>query len=152
MNTSKKMSESQTEQSHIVMSTDINGAGRLFGGRLMEWIDIAAAVTARRHCNRDVVTVSVDSLRFKAPAHVNDTVVLNGRVVYTGRTSMDVKVDVYVETLGGESELISVALLSLVALDENEMPTPVPTLELENEKQHADWEKAVERRERFGRS
>jgi len=65
---------------------------------------------------------------------------------------MDVKVDVYVETLGGERELISVALLSLVALDENETPTPIPLLELETEKQRADWEKAVERRERVGRS
>ena len=71
---SKYVSESQTEQVQIVMHGDANGQGRLFGGRLTEWIDIVAAVVARRHSGCEVTTVSIDNLHFKAPAYINDAV------------------------------------------------------------------------------
>ena len=96
----KRISESQTEQVQIVMPGDTNGYGRLFGGRLVEWIDIVAAVVARRHSGREVTTVSIDNLNFKAPAHSNETVVLIGRVTYAGRTSMEIRVDTYAENMG----------------------------------------------------
>ena len=63
---------SRAVQTQIVLNEHINGAGRLFGGRLMEWIDIVAAVAARRHSGRNVTTASVDTLSFKAPAYLND--------------------------------------------------------------------------------
>ena len=71
----KKVSESFTEQYHIVMSGDINGSGRLFGGKLLSWIDEIAGIVAMRHCGGTVTTVAIDNLRFKAGAYLNDVVV-----------------------------------------------------------------------------
>ena len=98
----KTVAQSRTEQIQILMPEHINGYKRLFGGRLMEWIDVVAAVAARRHSNRNVTTVAVDHLEFRAPAHVNDTVVLVGQLTHVGRTSMEVRVDTFIEELNGE--------------------------------------------------
>jgi len=142
----KYISQSKTEQVQIVMSVDINGKGRLFGGRLAEWIDIVAAVVARRHSGREVTTVSIDNLHFKAPAYINDTVVLIGSVTYVGKTSIEVKVDTYAENLTGERKMINKAYVVLVALDENEKPVSVPPLVIENEQQKEEWEAGEKRR------
>jgi len=142
---SKRVSESKTEQVQIVMSGDINGNGRLFGGRLAEWIDVVAAVVARRHAGREVTTVSIDNLHFKAPAYANDTVVLVGRVIYVGRTSVEVRVDTFAENLHGRRSMINQAYVVLVALDENERPAPVPALLLETEEERAEWELGEQR-------
>ena len=141
----KRVSESKTEQVQIVMSGDINGNGRLFGGRLAEWIDVVAAVVARRHAGREVTTVSIDNLHFKAPAYANDTVVLVGRVTYVGRTSMEVRVDTFAETLQGRRSMINQAYVILVALDENERPALVPGLLPETEEERAEWERGEQR-------
>ena len=66
----KKVSDSETHQLHVVIHPDINGFGRLFGGRLLEWIDEVAGATARRHCGRDATTVAIDNLYFKSGAIV----------------------------------------------------------------------------------
>ena len=95
----KPVSASFTQQVQIIMPQHINGASRLFGGRLMEWIDVVAGVTARRHAGCDVTTASVGRLDFLAPAGVNDTILLEGRITWTGRTSMEVRVDTFVEGL-----------------------------------------------------
>jgi len=121
------------------MQGDANGHGRLFGGRLTEWIDIVAAVVARRHSGCEVTTVSIDNLHFKAPAYINDTVVLIGCVTFTGRTSIEVRVDTYAENLQGERNMINKAYVVMVALDENEKPAPVPALTLETDRQRAEW-------------
>ena len=142
----KRVSESQTEQIQIVMSGDINGYGRLFGGRLVEWIDVVAAVVARRHSGHEVTTVSMDNLHFKAPAYVNETVVLVGRVTYVGSTSMGVMVDTYAENLSGDRRMINRAYVVLVAIDENEAPVPVPALILENDEQRSAWAAGQERK------
>lgn len=131
---------SRTEHTQIVLSEHINGQGRLFGGRLMEWIDIAAAVSARRHCGYNVTTASVDTLNFKAPAFVNDTIVLVAQVTYAGTTSMEVRVDTYVEALDGERRCINTAYLVEVALDDLGRPTPVPPLLPETEEERAEAE------------
>ena len=110
MCTPKPASASLTSHVQILMPTDLNGYGRLFGGRLMEWIDVVAGVTARRHSGCEVTTAAVDSLEFHAPAHVNDTIVLEGRVTCTGRTSMEVRVDTFVESLNGERKRVNRAL------------------------------------------
>ena len=135
----KRVSESRTEQVQILTQGVLNGYGRLFGGKLMEWIDIVAAVTARRHCNRNVTTASVDSLEFTAPAYANDTIVLVGTVTYTGRTSMEVCVKTYIEKLSGQRKLINRAYLIMVALDENETPVEVPELICETEEQEREF-------------
>jgi len=143
----KRISESQTEQVQIVMSCDINGYGRLFGGRLAEWIDIVAAVVARRHSGHEVITVSIDNLHFMAPAYTNETIVLIGRVTHTGRTSIEVRVDTYVEDMRGKRSIINRAYVVMVALDKNERPVPVPSLILENDEQRAEWAAGEKRRD-----
>ena len=124
----KSKKESFTEQVQILTQSNMNGFGRLFGGQLMEWIDIVAAVTARRHSHRNVTTVLVDSLEFKHPARVNDTLVLTGEIEKVGNSSMDIAVNTYIEYLSGERKLINKARLVMVALDENDRPTAVPKL------------------------
>lgn len=143
----KRVSDSQTEQIQIVMPGDTNGYGRLFGGRLVEWIDIVAAVVARRHSGLEVTTVSIDNLHFKAAAYTNQTVVLIGRVTYVGRTSVEVRVDTYAETLLGERSKINRAYVVMVALDKYEKPAAVPSLILETDRQKADWAAGEKRRE-----
>lgn len=128
------------------MPEHINGAGRLFGGKLVEWIDVVASVVARRHSGCNVITAAIDNLQFKAGAYVNDTLVLIGRVTHVGRTSMEVRVDTYVESLCGTRSVVNRAYLVLVALDEQGHPTPVPGLLLENETERAEWD-AGERRQ-----
>lgn len=136
---------SRTVQTQIVLNEHINGAGRLFGGRLMEWIDIVAGVAARRHSGRNVTTASVDTLSFKAPAYLNDTVSIEGVVTCTGRTSMEVRVDTYVEALDGQRSMINRAYLVLVALDAQGHPTPVPPLLAETDEEKAEQEAGLRR-------
>jgi acyl-CoA hydrolase len=136
----KRVSESRTEQVQILTQAELNGYGRLFGGRLMEWIDIVAAVSARRHCGRNVTTASIDTLNFKAPAFINDTIVLIAQVTYAGTTSMEVRVDTYVEALDGERNCINTAYLVEVALDDLGRPTQVPPLLPETEEERAEAE------------
>ena len=142
----KRISESQTEQIQIIMPGDANGTGRLFGGRLVEWIDIVAAVVARRHSGHEVTTVSIDNLHFKAPAYINDTVVLLGRVTYTGNTSIEVRVDTYAENLRGERNIINKAYVVMVAINKNEKPVSVPGLILETDEDKSEWAAGEKRR------
>ena len=139
----KRASDSFTTQVQILTQANLNGYLRLFGGQLMSWMDVVAAVTARRHSGKNVTTASVRNLNFHRPAHANDTVVLTGEVVYVGRTSMEIRVCAYVEELGSERILINEARFIMVALDENERPTEVPGLLLETEEQRRLWDEAV---------
>lgn len=127
------------------MSAQINGAGRLFGGVLVEWIDVVAAVVARRHSNRTVTTASIDNLQFRAAAFQDNTVLLDGRITYVGRTSMEIRVDTFVEALDGTRSLVNRAYLVMVALDERQKPTPVPRLLLETDEERAEWDAGCKR-------
>lgn len=136
----KRASESCAEQIQILMPEHINGYNRLFGGRLVEWIDIVAGVVARRHSGCNVTTAAIDNLQFEGAAHVNNTIVLLGRITYVGKTSMEVRVDTFVEHLDGSRTKVNRAYLVMVALDENENPTAVPGLVLETDEDKAEWE------------
>lgn len=119
----KKCEDSMTEITKLLQYRDINGQNRLFGGRLMEWIDEAAGVAAMRHAGGNCVTLMVDSLKFKHGAVLNDIVVLIAKVTYVGNTSMEVRVDTYVEeTQTGIRRAINHAYLTLVHVDENGRP------------------------------
>lgn len=144
----KRAADSFTTQVQVLTQANLNGYSRLFGGQLMSWMDIVAAVTARRHSGQNVTTASVTDLSFHAPAYANDTVVLTGELVYVGRTSMEVAVSVYVEALSGKRTLINEARFIMVALDENERPTEVPGLLLETEEQRRKWDEAAARRKK----
>lgn len=139
--------DSYAEQVQILTQKDMNGYNRLFGGRLMEWIDIVASVVARRHSGRNVTTAVVDTLTFRAPAHLNDTVILCGRITYVGRTSMEVCVETYVEHLDSSRTLINTAYVIIIAIDENEKPVEVPRLKLETEEEKSEWMLAEKRAE-----
>lgn len=143
----KSVKDSYAEQVQILTQKDMNGYKRLFGGRLMEWIDIVASVVARRHSGRNVTAAVVDTLTFRAPAHLNDTVILCGRITYVGRTSMEVCVETYVEHLDSSRTLINTAYVIIIAIDENEKPVEVPRLKLETEEEKAEWALAEKRAE-----
>lgn len=125
----KKRSDSHTEHVQIVMYRHTNGSGRLFGGALLQMIDVVGAICARRHSGTEVTTVAIDNLSFKAPAEINSTIVLISEVMSVGRTSMKVKVSTFVENLDGHREEINVANMTFVALDKNNTPTVVPLLD-----------------------
>lgn len=147
--TKKQAEESLTEQYHLLMPPDLNGAGRLFGGRLLMWIDETAGIVGRRHAGKEVVTAAIDNLRFKAGAFGNDILYMCGRVVYTGRTSMEVRVDTYVEAPDGMRRPINRAYVTMVSIDDNQRPTPVPQLLVETESQKAEWQAALRRKELY---
>ena len=141
----KSVKYSYTEQVQILSQGSLNGYRRLFGGQLMAWIDVVAAVVARRHSGKNVTTVVVDTLQFKGPAYANDTIVLIGKVTYVGNTSMEICVNSYVEELNGTKKLITTAYIVMVALDENEVPTTVPRLIIETEEEKREWAAALKR-------
>jgi len=142
----KRVADSITEQVHIVIPSHISGTNRLFGGQLLAWIDEVSAVTARRHSERNVITASIDNLQFKSPVYINNILVLIARITYVGTTSMEVRVDTYVEDhLTGMRKVVNRAYLVMVALDENEKPTEVPRLILETEAERAEWEAGLRR-------
>ncbi len=143
----KCVADSKIEMVYQVRPEHLNGAGRLFGGQLMSWIDEIAGLVAIRHSNTDVITVAVDNLRFMRGAYQKDILVLEGRLTYVGKTSMEVRVDTYVETLDGMRHPINRAYLTEVAVDENEKPTSVPELIIETESEKAEWEAGKRRRE-----
>ena len=147
----KRVSDSFTRQVQVLGQQDLNGYGRLFGGRLMSWMDIVAAVAARRHAEKNVTTARVEGLEFRHPAHANDLLQLNARVAYVGTSSMIVRVEAFVEQLNGETRLTNCAWFVMVALDENEKPAPVPKLLLETEEEKRIWEEAKRLKESFGR-
>ena len=144
---SKRVSDSIVETVHIVRPNHLNGSGRLFGGILMQWIDEVGGLVAKRHCRKSITTVSVDNLQFIHGAYPGDDIVIIGKITHVGNTSMEVKVDTYVEDENGDRILINQAYLTEVALDKNDRPTKVPRLLLETKEEKKEWEAAVKRRE-----
>ena len=139
--TSKRVEDSLTEQTYLVMHRHINGYGRLFGGQLLSWIDELAGIVAKRHSESEITTACIDQLHFKHPVCLNDTLVMIGRITYVGKTSMEVRIDSYVESLDGMRRLINRAYLVMVAIDiETGKAKQVPGLILETEVQKAEWE------------
>lgn len=143
----KRAIESRVEQVYQIRPKHLNGAGRLFGGRLMEWIDEVAGLVGIRHSQCNVITASVDNLKFIRGVFQNDLVVLVGTLTWVGSTSMEVRVDTYVEKLNGTRYPVNRAYLTLVAVDETGKPTKVPGLLIESIGQQAEWEAGQKRKE-----
>lgn len=124
---SRAPSESSVEMNELVLPTHANALGTIFGGTVMAWIDVCAAMAAQRHARRIVVTASMDALDFIAPIRVGHVVNLKGMVNYVGRTSMEVGVRVETEDpLTGTRLHAASAYLTFVALDAKGRPTAVP--------------------------
>ena len=142
----KTVDESRVETVRVVRPNHLNGANRLFGGILMQWIDEVAGIVAKRHCMCNVTTASVDNLTFLKGAYQNEMVVIQGKLTWGGSSSMEVCVDTYVENLQGERLRINNAHFMMVALDENDKPVQVPRLILQTEDEHLAWAHGEERR------
>lgn len=144
----------KTTAVQIVMPQHCNGYAkpRLFGGQIMAWIDVIGAVAARRYSQKAVTTVCIDHLTFLKPAYLNDTVVQEASVTWTGRTSMEVRVDSMVEKLDGTRELINRAYAVFVALDENDQPSTVPPFSPQTEEEIKEYQNAeIRRKQRTGK-
>ena len=147
MNTeAKTVDESRVETVHIVRPNHLNGANRLFGGILMQWIDEVAGIVAKRHSMSNVTTAYVDNLTFLHGAYQNDLVVIKGKMTWVGSSSMEVCVDTYVETPSGQRDRINNAHFMMVALDENDHPVKVPRLILQTDDEELAWSHGEERR------
>ena len=106
-----------------------------------------AGLVGIRHAQQDVITASVDNLRFIRGAYLKDLIVLVGRVTFVGETSMEVRVDTYVESMDGIRRPINRAYLTLVAVDADGNPVKVPGLVIGTEAEKAEWEAGMKRRE-----
>ena len=129
MDPTKSVSDSVVEMVQLVLPNDVNLLNNLKGGQLMHWIDIAAALTASKHSNKIVATVSMDGLDFKHPVKLGEMVKLVATLQSVGNTSMKIKVSVWAENLQtGSVIMTNEATLVFVALDDNGRPTRVPRL------------------------
>jgi acyl-CoA hydrolase len=150
--------KSLTEKRHTVAATRVetaqavlpgytNGMGTLFGGVVMQWIDVAAAIAAARHARGPVATASMDRLHFLRPVHVEEFVIIKAEVSFAAHTSMEVEVEVFAENpWTGERAQATHAFLTFVALDEAGRPRPVPSLVTETLAEKRRFKQAANRR------
>jgi len=125
----KKPADSQMETRYIVMPHHANHYGILFGGTLMSWIDMLAAMVAQKHCEGEAVTVSIDRLSFHQPILIGNHVVLRASVNYVGHTSMEIGVRVTREDpYTRESVRATTAYLTFVGIDAQKRPIPLPQI------------------------
>lgn len=133
-NHAKSADESQVEMTELVLPQFTNTIGTVFGGQIMSWVDICAAVVAQRHCQKPVVTVSFDSVHFKKPIKQGQVVVLKGRVNAVFRTSLEIGVVVFAEDpMKGERVKAIRAYCTFVAVDADGRPAQIPELLVEGE-------------------
>lgn len=143
----KTVAGSRVKMSELVMPNDTNPLGKLIGGKLMQWMDICAAISAQRHCNRHVVTVAVDNVEFVSAASLGDVVVIEGEVTRAFRTSMELSMRVWAENLRtGSKHLCTTSFYSFVAVDADGKPVPVPEIVPETEMEKYRYEQAEKRR------
>ena len=142
----KTPAQSFTTQVQIVSGADLNGQLILFGGALINWMDICGAFAARRHAEGPVVTVGMDDMHFYASARADESVVLEAKLIYAGKTSMEVFIRVFRENYDGSRLLLADGREYFVALDENRHPRAVPPLLPQTEEEIADFEASKARR------
>ena len=143
---SKTVAETAIEMREMVMPNQTNSHGTVFGGTVMSWIDIAAAMVAARHCGRPVVTAHIDDIDFYAPIKMGYHVLIQASLNYVGKTSMIVGVKVTSENpYTGEARTTTRAYLTFVALDDLGRPIVVPGLEPQSEDEHRRFDNAKKR-------
>jgi acyl-CoA hydrolase len=138
MNSNKPRSpkESLVEMREMVMPNHTNPQNTIFGGVVMSWIDIAAAMCASRHCARPVVTVHIDTITFKEPIKIGHHVRIVARLTYVGNTSMEIEVVVHSENpYTGDSRVTTTAFLTFVAVNEFGKPVSVPPMKIETDEE-----------------
>ncbi len=145
----KNVEDSVTEWTKVVKYSDINSEGRLFGGTLMSWLDEVAGIVGVRHSGNPVTTAAVDNMQFKQGAKLDDIVVMIGKITHVGKSSMEVRVDTYVEDRqNGMRHVLNRAYFTEVCIDDDGTPVLVPYgLNVRTESEKAEWEGAEKRRE-----
>jgi acyl-CoA hydrolase len=140
--------ETRCVMTQIVMPMHTNGiAGVMFGGVMMQWIDVCAGVAAMRQAGGPVVTASIDRLDFLTPVHVGEVVVLRAQVNYVARTSMEVGCRVETEDMRSRQRRYTTkAYLTFVAVDDRGEPRTIPPLRLESDDDRRRWGDAERRR------
>ena len=140
--------KSFASMTELVFPNDTNTLGNLMGGRLLHWMDIVTAISAARHCNRVVVTASVDFVDFKSPISLGEVVLLEAKVTRAFTTSMEVRVEVWAENMqSGERRYCNSAYYTFVAVDQTGRPIPVAKVGPETEAEKELYEGALRRRE-----
>ncbi len=145
----KKVSDSKTIMTEMIMPNDTNPLGNLMGGNLMRWMDVVGGICAGKHCEAHVVTVSVDHVSFQRPIHVGDVITLEATVTRAFNTSIEVYVQVFAHDVKGHnSRRCNDAYFSFVAIDDDSRkPIEVPELTPLTKEEQRLWESAVRRRE-----
>jgi acyl-CoA hydrolase len=142
------LSESHTEMTEMLLPNDTNNLGRALGGVVLHWMDICGAISAMRFANQQCVTASMDHVDFIAPIDLGEIAVIQSYVFNTGRTSIDVKVDVHSENpRTGKHQETTTSFLTFVAIDDTGKPVQVPDLACETEAEKDLREMAVEQRQ-----
>lgn len=145
---SKTPKESLTIQTQMVLPNDTNTLGNLFGGQLLQWMDIVASISAHRHCKRVVVTASVNNVSFNNPINHASIVTLEAKVSRAFTSSMEIFIDVWVEDpVSGKKIKCNEAIYTFVAVDQNGSPLPVPVLIPETEEEKKRFEGALRRKQ-----
>jgi len=130
----KPQSESVTLMTEYVLPQHANALGNVFGGQIMAWVDLCAAICAQRHSGEMAVTAFVDDMKFEQSVKVGEVVRLEARILATFRTSMEIEVIVEGENSRTARRWPCVrALVVFVAIDDQGKPTPVPPLVLDSE-------------------
>lgn len=143
----KPVRASATRLSDLTYPPDANIHGTVFGGTILAMVDKAAAVCAMRHAGKQVVTVAMERVEFHIPIRVGDYVIAEAQVNYAGRTSMEIGVEVYAENLTeGTRRHSNSCLVTMVAIDEQGRPSPVPPLLVETPEEKARFSAAEARR------
>ena len=144
----KKPKDSHIIMTELVLPNDTNVFGNLMGGRLMYWMDIAAALSAGKHCSAPVVTASVDNISFENPIRLGNAVHIEAKVSRAFTTSVEIHLRVWGEHYRDQKKYKSnEAYYTFVSLDENGRPAPVPGLEPETEEERLLFEGALRRRQ-----
>ncbi len=144
----KKASDSLIVMTELVLPNDTNTFGNLMGGRLMYWMDIAAALSAMKHCGAPVVTASVDNISFESPIKLGNVVHIEAKVSRAFNSSMEVHMKVWGEDALHQYRYKSnEAYYTFVSLDPNGKPRSVPQLMAETEEEHKLFEGALRRRQ-----
>ena len=144
----KTPKESHTIMNELVLPNDTNTLNNLMGGRLLHWMDIAAAISAQKHCNRIVVTASVDNVSFKHPIKLGDVITIEAKVSRAFSTSLEVRLDVWAENIPSGSRIKSnEAYYTFVALDQNGRTIPIPELIPETPEETELFNGALRRRQ-----
>jgi acyl-CoA hydrolase len=144
----KNPKESHTIMNELVLPNDTNTLNNLMGGRLLHWMDIAAAISAQKHCNRIVVTASVDNVSFKHSIKLGDVVTIEAKVTRAFTTSVEVRLDVWAQNIPSGTKVKSnEAYYTFVAVDQSGRTIPVPSLEPETEEDKMLFAGALRRRQ-----